>query len=108
MTAQEAAEGQHGQMRPVFACVICGCTYLPPKTMEYPEPGAKASPLHCADECCRRACAALPPPVMVAMAAMAWDRARPWMDREVSPLPERARRRAGHPSRPGRARSKLR
>ncbi|GHC72868.1 hypothetical protein GCM10010507_60060 [Streptomyces cinnamoneus] len=103
----DETDSGRAQMRPVFTCVICGCTYLPPKTMHYPQLGTDASPLHCSTPQCRSACAALPRSLRTAMAAMAWDRARPWMEQEPSTLPERARRRTRGRTRPRSARSKL-
>ncbi|MFI9203052.1 hypothetical protein [Streptomyces sp. NPDC053048] len=108
MNGTESGAGPFGPLRPVFTCVICGCAYLPPRTMAYPHPAAPASPLHCGAGPCRRACADLPRQLRAVMTKTAWDRARPWMDRELSALPERARRRSAGRARPGSARSRLR
>lgn len=94
-------------MRPVFVCVGCGCVYLPPKAMRYPETGVEASPLHCGESVCRRQAEGIPGPLQALMVKQAWARAERWMERELSALPERARRRA-RSHRPGGARSKLR
>ncbi|MBO0657339.1 hypothetical protein J1792_32900 [Streptomyces triculaminicus] len=107
MSTSEEAAGEQSTMRPVFTCMVCGCVYLPPKSMEYPRSGAKASPLHCGSERCRRQCAALPGRLRAVMARAAWAQAERWLNRDLSALPERARARAGK-ARPGGRRSKLR
>lgn len=104
---KETAADQGGQMRPVFTCLSCGCVYLPPKSMEYPDPGTKASPLHCSAERCREQCEELPEPVRAMMSKAAWSRAEPWTNRELSPLPERARARTTRRAGPRTHRSKL-
>ncbi|MEU4212361.1 hypothetical protein AB0F13_20575 [Streptomyces sp. NPDC026206] len=108
MSEDGTVTGRDEQMRPVFTCVMCGCVYLPPKTMQYPQLATKASSLHCGAAQCRRACAALPAPVTSVLAKTAWEQARQWMNRELSMLPERGRRRTGGRVRPGGNRSKLR
>ena len=45
-------------MRPIYHCVICGVTYLPPEAMEYPALALAASPVHCARPECAAAVAA--------------------------------------------------
>ncbi|GHG74956.1 hypothetical protein GCM10018779_52080 [Streptomyces griseocarneus] len=89
------------RLRPVFTCVVCGCAYLPPKSMEY-QAARPASPLHCGGQACRDRCAQLPPRLRALMARAAWARARQWAEREPAALPERARRRAGRAGRIGR------
>ncbi|MEV5239512.1 hypothetical protein AB0K89_10425 [Streptomyces cinnamoneus] len=105
-TGGAGSAGDAGRMRPVFTCVICGCTYLPPKTMEYPQLGTAASPLHCSAQDCRSRCATLPVQLQSVLARAAWAGAVTWRDRELSALPEQARRRAQR--KPPGARSKLR
>lgn len=99
---------QPDRMRPVFTCVSCGCVYLPPKSMDYPDLGMQASPLHCGEHRCRQQCAELPETVRALMSRAAWSRAEQWMDREPAPLPGRTRARATGRARPGAGRSKLR
>ena len=64
-------------MRPIYHCVICGVTYLPPEAMEYPTSGLEASPVHCARPECAKAVAAgeagLPVEVLAMLAQRAAD-----------------------------------
>ncbi|WP_229348723.1 hypothetical protein [Streptomyces sp. UNOB3_S3] len=108
MDEEKVGAVEQPRMRPVFTCVSCGCVYLPPKSMEYPERGTKASPLHCGEERCRRWCAELPEAVQALMGKAAWSRAERWANRELSALPERAGARTARRARPGASRSKLR
>ncbi|MCD9194651.1 hypothetical protein [Streptomyces albireticuli] len=93
-------------MRPVFTCVICGCVYMPPRTMTYPL-GTTASPLHCGETACRRAAARIPRALRRLYAEGAWTRARKWMDKEPADAVVGARRRSRGSTRPEGSRSKL-
>lgn len=99
---------QSDKMRPVFTCVICACTYMPPKTMRYDDLGQEASPLHCSETACVRAAAGIPGPVREFMSRRARAAAQPWMDKDLTALPERARRRSRPHIRPDGARTKHR
>ncbi|MGA5133169.1 hypothetical protein ACPCTO_25525 [Streptomyces olivoreticuli] len=95
-------------MRPVFTCVVCGCVYMPPKTMAYPHLGLTASPLHCGEAPCRQAVAQLPRQLQGLYAKAAWARAKAWMAKEPMAAPVRARRRGHAATRPQGSRTKLR
>ncbi|ARZ72091.1 hypothetical protein M1P56_14505 [Streptomyces sp. HU2014] len=104
----ETPDRTSGPMRPVFTCVICGCVYMPPRTMTYPLLGTTASPLHCGEPTCRRAAARIPRALRRLYAEGAWTRARKWMDKEPSDAVVDARRRSRASTRPEGSRSKLR
>ncbi|MBH1939223.1 hypothetical protein I5Q34_34045 [Streptomyces sp. AV19] len=95
-------------MRPVFTCHVCGCLYMPPRTMRYTGLGYEASPLHCSAPSCKDGAEQIPGKLRAALEATAWRWAERWMDREPSALPQRARHRAARHTRPAGARSKLR